>query len=262
MAVVLLQRLMNAQNINSFDHFFDGRITIEQPMDGYRAGLDAVLLASAASAIAQTNICELGCGAGVAIIGAMKLNPNINRARAIELDPIFAGLCAKNLELNQLSTLVEVINQDGLKPNSAIEGEYDLVISNPPFFDNEDAIRGPKQTRKGAYIIGAPLADWLKAMLRLASAKGEILLIHRADRLDDILSALKNRACDIRIFPIRTRANAPANRIIIRAKKASRAPTQIFEGLNLYSIEADNSYSDKAKAIFAGQAIDNWGCLK
>ncbi len=247
----------------TLDSFFANRLFITQPQDGYRAGMDAVLLGCAAAAIAKPKICELGCGVGVGILGAIALDNNtIKTATAIEIDNTAFELLKVNIERNKNDVLVQVYNKNGLEVCPQIDGTFDLVFSNPPFFDDEKSIRGPKQSRKSAYIIGAPLETWIKSMLRLASPKGRVLLIHRADRLNDILAALKNRAGDIRIFPIRPNSSTAASRIIVCATKASRAASQIFAGLDIHPIDKANRFTDTAEAVFEGKDLEIWDCLK
>lgn len=247
----------------SIDSFLGGNLLIEQPMNGYRAGMDAVLLASAAASRSKSNICELGCGVGVALLGAISLSVGqIQNALGIEIDLEAANLFSQNISRNLMEGRVKMANLDGLRLNSEFSDKFDLVISNPPFFDDESSIRGPNASRKTAYIIGAPLEKWIVAMLRLAKPKGQILLIHRADRINDILAALKNRAGDIRIFPIRPNSSTAASRIIVCATKASRAPSQIFAGLDIHPIDKTNRFTDTAEAVFEGKNLEIWDCLE
>lgn len=247
----------------SIDGFFKGLVKIEQPKNGYRAGMDAALLACAAGAVVKTNICELGCGVGTAIIGALALNGDKSiSAAGIEIDELAIDLFAKNLARNNIKNEVYICKSNGLKPIVDLDGKFDLVISNPPFFDDESQIRGPHIDKKSAYIIGAPLLDWIKAMLRLCSAKGEILIIHRADRLYDILSALKGRAGDVRIIPIYPNAQSAATRVLIKAKKANRAPMQILNPIILHPTVSQLRFAKMADEMFNGGGSEYWDCLK
>ena len=239
------------------DNFLGGELIIRQPKIGYRAGIDAVLLGTAGAAIKANNVVELGCGVGTAMLicaNQRKKHGTLTKALGLEIDANAAVLCSQNIAENGFADFVSVQNIDGMKPNSAIENRFDLAISNPPFFDDDTAIRGPKFERQAAYIIGAPLLEWLKAMLRLVKSNGEILLIHRADRLFDILQALRNRAGDIKILPIHAVEGRPANRIIIRAKKGSKAPTQILTGINLRAHQNDAKYLPEIDGICKGSA--------
>ena len=46
--------------------FLDGRVKVSQSQDGFRSGLDAVMLAAAVPAAAGQTALELGAGSGAA----------------------------------------------------------------------------------------------------------------------------------------------------------------------------------------------------
>lgn len=258
-----MQKWMNDPVQTSIDHFLGSKLRIEQPLKGYRAGIDAVLLSAAAAAIGGKNIAELGCGVGTALLSTfIRLNGDIKSATGFEIDEAAAKLCLQNADANGFADLVKVHNIDGLIPNKDFEYKADLVLSNPPFFDDDSAIRNPMDEKTKAYIIGAPLLAWIKAMLRLCQGKGQIVIIHRADRLYDIIHALQNRAGDVRILPIHGVMGRPANRIIIRAKKGSKAPLQILPPLILRAHEQDRAYLPQIDDICNGISTNVFDGLK
>ena len=77
-------------------------------------------------------------------------------------------------------------------------------------------------------------------------------MIHKPERLGDILSLLDGRAGAIDIFPLWPGAGKPARRILVRAVKASAAATTLHPGLVLH--DADGRYSLQAEAILRGGA--------
>ncbi len=241
-------------NITS-DSFLNNDLIIRQPKTGFRSGIDAVLLGAAAYYCNFNNVCELGSGTGVAILTLLERKRRekieIQKALAIEIDEKSFELCKENIEKNRFENTY-ALNQNGLLPNKEIENQFDLIISNPPFFDDETAIRTPKAERTKAYIIGAPLEKWLVAMLRLCHSKGEILLIHRSDRMNDIINGLKGRAGDIRILPIHAKTEQFANRILVRAKKSSKAPTQILPPLYLRDKTNPDTYIESIDEMCRG----------
>lgn len=243
---------------HSLDFFLNSRLEILQSKIGYRAGIDAVLLAAAAQNSKSLQICELGAGVGTAILSLVfrkKEKNELISAKAIEIDENAFLLLKENIKNNDFENIIIPYNIDGLIPNSNNENKFDLVISNPPFFDDNSKIRDPDISKQKAYIIGAPLLKWVKAMLRLCHSKGEILLIHRADRMYDILKALEGRAGDIRILPIHPKTFEPANRILIRAKKGSKAPIRILPPLFLRDKENSQNYFKEIDEMCNGENL-------
>lgn len=227
-----------------------GRVTLDQPVRGYRAGLDAVLLAAAVSLKAGSEACEFGCGAGAALLCAARLNPGAH-FRAIEQDAAMAAFADHNAVLNGVQDRISVETGDAL--TLAGSSNCDAVFFNPPFFDDESALRPPSPERRGAWISEAPLGDWIRAGLKALRTKGQLTLIHRADRLADILAALEGRAGGIAVFPVFSHAGEPAKRIIVQAVKASRTPLRLLPGLIVHG-EDGTRFTPQADAIFTGEA--------
>jgi tRNA1(Val) A37 N6-methylase TrmN6 len=91
------------------------------------------------------------------------------------------------------------------------------------------------------------VAAWIKGCLACLKPKGRMVMIHRADRLSDVLAALHKGAGDIRILPIFPKANQPARRVIIDAGKDRRSPDTLLPGLVLH--EEGGAYTVAADAV-------------
>ena len=91
------------------------------------------------------------------------------------------------------------------------------------------------------------LAAWIAACLVCLKQKGRLVLIHRADRLSDILAALHGKAGDARIIPIYPKAGTAARRVIVDAGKDRRSPDRLHPGLMLH--EQNGSYTPDAEAV-------------
>jgi tRNA1(Val) A37 N6-methylase TrmN6 len=232
------------------DIFLKGALTIEQPSKGYRAGTDAVLLAAAAAAIPVDKALEAGCGVGTVLLSlaSLRADPAL-RLTGIEKDEAAWCLAKANATRNPLPGEIKLVLGDVLAPDEALLSQFDLVFSNPPFFDDHQAIRDPDQSRHSAYILGAPLDQWIKSMLALAKPKGRFLMIHRADRLPDILAVLRGKAGDIGVCPIRPRAGEPAKRVVVSARKGSRAPLRLLAGIDMHPPLGEGRFSAAYQAI-------------
>ena len=71
-------------------------------------------------------------------------------------------------------------------------------------------------------------------LLRLRP-KGWATFVHRADRLDELLAGLRGRAGGIVVFPLWPKAGQAARRVLVRARKGTRAPLTLAAGLVLHS---------------------------
>lgn len=226
------------------------RVPLDQPVRGYRAGLDAVLLAAALDLRDGAQACEFGCGAGAALLCAARLNAGA-KFTAFEQDADMAALAASNATLNAFQHRIGIETGDAL----ALAGtdRFDAVFFNPPFFDDQSALRPPSSEKRGAWISEAPLEDWIRAGLKSLRVKGQLVLIHRADRLGDILAALQGRAGSAGVLPVHPRAGDPAKRVIVRAVKGSKGPLRVLPGLIVHGAGGER-FTAQASAIFAGEA--------
>src|SRR5262245_62327356 len=83
------------------DAFLGGRLIVSQPGNGFRAGLDSVLLGAAVSPN-SASLLDLGAGAGTAALVALAHNPGLT-AMLVEVDPEMAALAGLNLNQNNLA---------------------------------------------------------------------------------------------------------------------------------------------------------------
>jgi tRNA1(Val) A37 N6-methylase TrmN6 len=248
------------------DAFFGGRLLLRQPARGHRAGTDALLLAAAAPLDFDGLALDVGAGVGAAGLALASLRPKA-RIGLVEIDPPTAALARENLVLNGMAERGQVFEADALAPpRRRAAGLADesaaLIISNPPFLDPRRALMSPDEDRRRAHAMHVPgagepsaLAAWIAACLALVRPGGEMILIHRPDALGAILNSLEGRAGAVTILPVHARRETLAIRILVRAKKGSRAPLAIAPGLVLHEGER---FTAAAEAIHRGEAAIAW----
>jgi tRNA1(Val) A37 N6-methylase TrmN6 len=230
------------------DRFLGGRVLVRQPTHGFRAGLDAVMLAAAIPARAGEEILELGAGAGTASLCLARRISGVTLV-GIEIDPDLAELAKSNAKANAMDACVSFVAGDALDLPAALRRQFDHVFCNPPFHGDEGEI-SPDTARARALQDGGRLADWLTAGLKRTASGGTFTAILRADRIGEALAALPERG--VTIFPLWPRATVQAKRIIVQVWKESRAPFQILPGLVLH--RADGRYTAEADAVLRGEA--------
>ena len=237
--------------------FLGGALTLAQPKKGYRAGMDAALLAAACDAGPQQRVIEAGCGAGAVLLSAAVRRPGA-LFTGIERDPEALALCRRNIAANGLDGRAQALAGDVTAKLSALGLEpFDAALANPPFFDDPAAIRGPAPEREGAWIADGGLQVWARFLLKAVREGGTITLIHRADRLADILGLLGAGAGSFRIRPIQPFADQPAKRVLVRAVKTGKAPLALLPALVLHDRDGGR-HTAEADAILRGEAALAW----
>ncbi len=223
------------------DGFLDGRLKILQPSGGYRAATDPVFLAAAMRAKSGETVLELGCGAGVAL--ACLLHRVQVAATGLELQQEYADLAWQNMTRNGLAA--EIVQGDLAKMPDILRAQsFDHVMMNPPFYESERHT-SPKNTGKSvAYLEGEiGLKSWISAGMKRLKPLGWLTIIHRSERLADILAHL-TMSGDIQILPLAARNGRAAQRVIVQARKGAAGPLRLLAPLVLHSGETHSQDCD------------------
>jgi tRNA1(Val) A37 N6-methylase TrmN6 len=242
------------------DHVLGGRLKIRQNLSPHRVGHDAILLGAAVGALAGDRAVEFGTGVGAGGLALAARVPGVD-VTLLEIDPELSALATENISLNNLADRVTALTLDvtgsaaefaacGISPGSA-----DHVLMNPPFNDPSRHRASPDPRRSAAHMAsGNTLSSWIDAASRVLHSAGTLTLIWRADGLKDVLAALDERFGGIHVLPIHGRAGEPAIRILLSARKGSRAPLALLPGLALN--DKNGTPTAQAEAILRhGEAL-------
>jgi tRNA1(Val) A37 N6-methylase TrmN6 len=238
------------------DHVLAGRVRLAQPAKGYRAGLDAALLAAACDTAPGERVIEAGCGVGAVMLAAATRRPDAFFI-GIERDAGALELAQRNIAANGLGTRVTAIEGD-VSARAAVPGApYDAALCNPPFFDDPAALRAPHPAKRGAFLADGGLEDWTAYLLRAVRDGGTLTLIHRADRLANLTALLGAKAGSLQIRGVHPFADAPASRVILRAVRGGHAPLRLLPPLILHE-RGGAKHAPSAEAILRGEADLPW----
>ncbi len=218
----------------SCDDWYGGRLRLTQPKSGFRANLDAILLAAAVPVNAQY-VLELGAGVGGAALALAARLPKVS-VLAVERDPFIAKLLVKNISDNNLTDQVRAQEGDAFAAGSeqdpehnpkhnwanSWDGRHDVVMINPPYNDASSTLSDDAYRRDA--MAEGDLVRWIKAAATGLVHKGRLVMISRADRLDDVMAGLTPIFGDISIRAIHTMAEKPAKRVLISARKGVEGP--------------------------------------
>lgn len=239
------------------DDFLGGRLTLEQPAKGYRAGVDPVLLAASVPAVEGQQVLDLGCGVGAAMLCLGMRVPWLSLF-GVELQSSYADLCRKNIVANGIEARVWTSDLRQL-PVEITSRTFDHVIANPPYFERASGKASALDDREIAFAGETPLSDWIEVATRRLKPKGWLSMIQKADRLPDVLRAMDDRLGSISVHPIAARQGRAADRFILRARKGGmtpfimHAPTHLHEGPK--HLKDGDDYRPEIRAIFRNGAI-------
>jgi tRNA1(Val) A37 N6-methylase TrmN6 len=253
-------RTARSFGIETEDGLLGGRVRLIQPRLGYRVAIDPVLLAASVAVEAGQRILDAGCGTAAAALclAARVVNPSrlalavdarvAPKIVGVELDPALTDLARRNVQLNAMDGRVVIVEADFRAFAAEHSAQFDQVMTNPPFLVAGRHSRSPQATRAAAHGEGKlDLADWVKAAATALRPAGRLTLIHRADRIIDILTALDRGFGAVTIFPLWPRVGDLAGRIVVSAIKGRRTPPRLLAGLALH--RDDGAYTQEAERV-------------
>ncbi len=166
----------------------------------------------------------------------------------VELDPQAASLGNRNVMLNDMQGRISIYQASFVDYANDHKGAFDQAISNPPFYPRGAHTQSPVMGKAAAHGEGdADLGAWITAAMVALKPGGKLTLIHRADRLGDILAAFTGRFGAAVIFPLWPRDRVEAKRILVSAIKGRKTAPRLLAGLVLHG--EDGAFTPQAEAV-------------
>jgi tRNA1(Val) A37 N6-methylase TrmN6 len=220
-----------------------GRVKLLQPRRGYRIAVDAVLLAAAADVKPGENVLDLGAGVG-AVGLCLAARVRGCTITGIELQPALAALAGRNAALNAAADRVRTVVHDLARPLPHGMAPFDHVVTNPPYLPAAVADPSPDRSKALATVeSSADLARWLTVATDALKPAGTLLVIHRSDRLEEIVGDLVRLGWG----NVAVKRLPPAARVLVRARRADGLRRHDAPPLVLH--RPDGGYTDEAEAI-------------
>ncbi len=233
----------------SDDKFLMGRLRLLQPVRGYRAATDPVLLAAACPAVAGESVLDLGCGAGAAALCLAARVPGVQLA-GLEVQPGYADLARRNAARNGVE--MEVVTGDLTAIPRALRRDFDHVIANPPYYA-PGGTPSPIAERDLALRVETPIAAWVAAAGARLRPGGWLTMIFATPCLPEALAALPPKLGSAAVLPLEPRAARAAPRVILRARKGGRGAFRLMAPFTLHAGAGHDgdreSYTPEANAV-------------
>lgn len=238
------------------DQLYSNDIQIIQNAEVFSFSLDAVMLANFAKVKQgqKTRIVDLCAGNGA--VGLFISKKTKGKIIEIEIQSRLSDMAARSVALNNLDDQISVFNFDLKDSLAHLKKEsFDTVTVNPPYFANE------KQSRKNPnpylaiarHEIKTNLAMVIKTASELLKNNGRLYLVHRPERLLDILNEMqKHRLAPKEIQFVYPKSGRDANMILISAIKDGKlSGLKIDPPVVVYN--DDNTYNDLVSELLYGK---------
>ena len=236
------------QNAVTQDYLLGGRVQIRQPAEGYRVAIDPIFLAASLQPAPETTVLDIGSGVGAASLCLAARVPHC-RITGLETQRDVVRLASENIALNSMRERVEILAGDLLRPPPRLAaGTFAHVMANPPYLEASNHTASPVGQKAQSHGEGeATLEHWVRFALLMVRPKGTVTFVHRADRLDTILSCFAGKVGDIVIYPLWPGKDKPAKRVLIRGCKNTHGPLRLAPGMVLHGL--DGRFTASAEAV-------------
>ena len=234
--------------------FLGGALKLTQPVDGYRAGSDPVLLAASVPAQSGQSVLDVGCGIGTALYCLGKRVSGLTLT-GVEVQSAYSALAVKNALSNDLEAQIHTGDIQALPPELRNQ-TFDHVITNPPYFKAGAGKPSQDPSKELAFRGSVGLTDWVQHCVKRVAPKGHLSIIQRIERLPEVIAAQYGRMGSIKVIPFSARQGRKPHVAIIQSQKNGRgdfvmhAPFVLHDGL-AHSGDKDD-YSDAAKQVLRG----------
>jgi tRNA1(Val) A37 N6-methylase TrmN6 len=227
------------------DRLLGGRVVLRQPQRGFRAGLDAVLLAAFVPARPGQRAIEAGCGSGAGFLCLAARVPGL-AITAVEREAAMAALARGNAAANGCAaTVIEADIGDASAARDL--PPCDHAFANPPYWPGGTPPPGALR-RAATHEDGAGLGAWGHFLAARVRTGGTVGLVLPAARFDAGVAALRAAGCgSMVLLPLAPRAGMEAKRVLLRGRKGGRGPARILPAFVLH--EADGRFTPEAEAI-------------
>lgn len=237
------------RNDECLDDLQNGLFII-QKQNGFKFGIDAVLLSDFAKDTRSKNTLDLCTGTGIVPL-LLSVKTDTPRICGLEIQEEIAQMAKRSVEYNKIGKRVEIVEGD-LKNAMEIYGRcsFDKITCNPPYMKKGTAVRNEIDTKSiSRHEVMCTLDDIMRVSRELLVSKGRFFMIHRPSRLADILCAMrKYRVEPKRIRFIHPEVNKAPNLVLVEGMKDGGEELKFLPPLYVYN--EDGTYTEEIDIIY------------
>lgn len=227
---------------------------IKQDTTAFCFGTDAVLLANFAEPKKNADILDIGTGNGIIPI-LLSAKTTAKKITGLEIQKHSADLAKENMEMNKLTSLIEIIEGDIKDENVLPSAEFDYITCNPPYKKVGSGLENPESTLAIArHEIKCTLDDIIKASSRLLKSKGKLAMVHKPERLAEIIYTMKKYRIEAkRMLLVYPRENEKPCLVLIEGVKDGGAelsalpPLYVYNKDGRYTVNIADLYNKRMK---------------
>ena len=218
------QSTVRIQEDETLENLQLGGYRLIQKKQGFRFGMDSVLLADFAKARGRDHVVDFGCGTGILPILMIGRGKG-DRYTGIEIQPQMAEMARRSMLLNGLEDRVTILEADIAGVTEYIPPcSVDVIVCNPPYGMPGMAMRNQDIGLATArHQEKHTLAAFLKAGFQILKGKGRMFLVYPAPQMFSLMTEIKKQHLEPKHFRlVYPEMHKPANLVLVEAVKDAR----------------------------------------
>ncbi|MFT8371650.1 MULTISPECIES: tRNA1(Val) (adenine(37)-N6)-methyltransferase [Acetobacter] len=222
-----------------------GRIAYSQFQQGYRTGLEPILMAAAVAARPGQHVLEIGCGAGAGLLCLMHRVPDLH-GTGVEKDSETAALARTNLLANKQvqASVITASFPEGV-PDLL---RFDHCMTNPPWHAPTGTASPEPRRDLARRMDMQTLPLWIKGAAAVLRHKGSLTLALPTALTDRAIAELSAHGFGgVTLYPFWPKTGREARILLIQAKLGVKSPARVLSGLTLH--EADGAFTPQARDV-------------
>lgn len=236
------------------DYFKREGLGIIQSPHFFNLSIDALLLADFIT-LPKANFNYLDFCSGNGVIPLLLSRKTDQPLKGIEIQSSLVDMARRSAKMNELDHQLHFIEGDlrtYKEPNHTL---YDVISCNPPYFlvENSKEIHQYNSHAIARHELTLTMADWVKKARQMLKTKGKLFIVHRPDRLDDLMEHLLAEHFSIhRLQFIYPKPEKLANGVLIEAiYQGGRQGIKVEPPLFVHKENGD--YTDEMMAVYYGE---------
>ena len=226
-------------------------LKIIQDKTGFCFGIDSILLSDFAKNIRKNaKVLDLGTGTGI-IATLLCGKTELREIIGVEIQKEVYEMAQRSIQLNCLQDRFKVINEDILNLNRILEkNTFDVIVTNPPYKKKGTGIQNEEVKKViSRHETTATLEDFIKISKDLLRDQGEFYMVHRPDRMVDLLSLMRQYKIEPKIMRF-VYGNQETEPKLVLIKGIKNARSFLTVQNNLYIYKENGEYTEEINKIY------------
>lgn len=243
----------NLQLVNEDENIDDlqlNGLNLIQKKDGFKFGIDAVLLSYFSNVKTRHRVIDLCTGTGIVpFLLYGKYNPQ--EVVGLEIQSDMVEMAQRSVKFNSLEDKISFVNMD-LKDTEQLKklGRFDVLTVNPPYKLNNAGIINPLDKLAIArHEIMCNLEDVINAVRILLKDNGRMFIVHRPERLADIFTLMRKYKIEPkRVQMVHPKANKAPNIVLVEGQRDGGSYLKWDEPIYVY--DENGGYTEQIDKIY------------